>query len=181
MGFRGRAWIAGFALAVGMVIAVGPAVALPFMHHRPPIVRHKVKVGDWQLDVARNGFSGDVACRLSSRNNHATYQADAIGFRFSRSWDVHDAVYRFDGGAPQQWRDDLPELVRIGAPIDAAGIENASGGIVWIPWSRMHDVNSIAIQARGDRKARVFHLRGLRGLLEVAVMRGCSPDSRFVR
>jgi hypothetical protein len=168
-------------LAAGLIAGCGDALAMPFFPHHPPVVKHRTRVGEWQLDVARNDFSGEVSCRLRARNKRIFYQAGAIGFQFKRKWDVQGAVYRLDRGEARRWSEDLPELVRLGAPIDSGGLENASAGIVWLPWSRLRDVNSIAIQPRNDRKPSTFHLRGVRGLYDTALMHGCSPDSRFVR
>jgi hypothetical protein len=158
-----------------------PAAALPLLPKHPRVARHRTQVGDWRLDVSRNPFSGDIVCRLRDRHGDAVYQQGAVGFRFSKHWDVAKAVYRLDGGVPRAWRDDLPELLRIGTPIDTGGIANPSQGIVWIPVSRLAGVNAVAIEPRPDRRPKLFHFRGFRGLYELAVARGCAPDARFVR
>jgi hypothetical protein len=162
----------------GIASAADAVVLLP---KHPRVVRHRTRVGDWRLDVARNPFSGDIVCRLRDAHGQAIYRQGAVGFRFRRSWDVAAAVYRLDGGEPRAWRDDLPELVRLGTPMDTGGIDNPTEGRVWIPLSRLSGVNAVAIQPRLDRAQRVFHLRGFRGLYELAQARGCVPDVRFVR
>jgi hypothetical protein len=166
------------ALCVGAASAAG---ALPLLPRHPPVVRHRTDVGDWRLDISRNPFSGDVACRLRDRHGRAFYRQGALGFRFRRSWDVAEAVYRVDGGTVRAARDDLPELIRIGTPIDTGGIANATEGVVWIPAARLARANAVAVQPRPDRAVRIFRFRGFRGLYELAVARGCTPDSRFVR
>lgn len=168
-------------LAAGIAAHCETAMALPFFPRHPPLVKHRSKAGDWRLDIVRNEFSGEISCRLRSKDKRMVYHAGAIGFRFKRKWDVHGAVYRLDKGEPRAWRGDLPELVRLGAAIDGGAVENASGGVVWLAFARLREVNSVTIQPRTDRKARTFHLRGLGGLYESALGQGCSPDSRFAR
>lgn len=172
---------ATWVLACCAMLAACGLPRLPLIAPNPPVVRHRAAAGDWRLDIARNGFSEDISCRLRDRKKRAFYQARAVAFRFDDDWDVSQAVYRIDGGKPQRWREDLPELLRIGAPIDRGGVENAMRGLVWIPFRRLTEANRIAIQARPDRPAKTFHFRGLHGLYETAVARGCAPDSHFVR
>lgn len=154
---------------------------LPFTPHHPAVVRSRQDLGDWRLQRDRNPFSQVTVCRLRARDGKAFYLGKAVAFRFPRRWDVHEAVYRIDGGDVQQWRDDLPALIRAGTPVDQGGVANSSAGLVWIPWVKLMSANRIAIQPRTDRAARTFHFRGLRGLLENALVNGCTPDSRFVR
>lgn len=166
-------------VACASAAAVGASAALPILPHHPAIERHRAEVGEWRLDIARNPFSGEIVCRLRARDKRATYQASAIGFRFKKGWNVAEAVYRIDGGVPRRSRDDRPTLIALGAPIDSGPFDSPSRGIVWIPFRTLADANSVAVQARPDRRARVFHFRGLRGLMEVARARGCVSDNRF--
>jgi hypothetical protein len=174
MRFASGLFVAGLCLSTA-------AAAFPFFPKHPRIARHRTEISDWRLDVSTNPFSGNVVCRLRERHGEAVYQQGAIGFRFRASWDVENAIYRVDGGAPRTWRNDLPELVHLGTPIDTGGIDNPTQGIVWIPLSRLEGANAIVIQPRPDRAQRTFHFAGFRGLYEDAVARGCTPDSRFVR
>lgn len=169
------------AMAMGIALSACAHPYVPLMPRHPDMARSEVAMGDWHLQRTRNPFSEAVTCRLWARKSKAFYQAGAVAFRFPKGWDVHEAVYRIDGGAIQSWRNDLPELVRIGAPIDQGSVINATAGLVWIPWSKLADANRIAIQARPDRLARIFHFSGLKGLYDTAVVEGCAPDSRFVR
>lgn len=167
-----------FALAV--LLGASPAWAHLIGPRHALVQRNSTTMGDWRLDIAHNRFSDELVCRLRARDGHAIYLAHAVGFRFKHGWDVANAVYRLDDGAPRQARDDLPELIVQGTPVDRGGMDNANGGIVWVPFARLAESDSIAIEARPDRAARVFHFRGLIGLHEIAVARGCTPDSRFV-
>jgi hypothetical protein len=170
------------ALVLGLAMTIpSPASALPLFGSKgPKIIKTKSRIGDWQLQISRNPFSGQIACRLRARNKNAFYMSGAVGFRFKRKWNVADAVYRLDGGAPQQSRDDLPELRALNTPMDRGGMDNASQGIVWIPFAKLMQANSVAIAPRRDRKAKIFHYRGLKGLHEIAVARGCASGNHFV-
>jgi hypothetical protein len=152
----------------------------PLIHRGPPIARSHTIVGDWRLDMRRDRFTGEIACRLLARNHKAFFAAGAVAFRFPDTWNTGRAIYRVDSGELRRWREDLPELTRIGAPIERGGVDNPSKGLVWIPLRRLEEASSIAIEARPDRAPVTFHFRGLHGLYQAAVERGCSPDSRFV-
>ena len=166
---------------VALVAAVpGMALAWPFVPHRPNITTEATSLGDWRLDIARDRFSGEIACRLRARDHKAFFRAGAVGFRFRSAWNVDQAVYRLDGGAPRAFRDDLPSLIARGVPLDRGGMDNASRGIVWVPFENLASANAIAIEPRSDRRAVTFHFRGLVALHEIAVARGCSPAIRFV-
>lgn len=159
--------------------ATTPTLALSFLPHHPKVTHTSTREGDWRLEVTKDSFTGEVACRLRVRNHKALYRAGAVGFRFKHKWNVDDAVYRVDGGEPHALRDDLPDLVARGVPLDRGGMENASGGIVWVPYERLSGANTIAIEPR-DRRAVTFHFRGLASLHDIALAQGCTPESRFV-
>lgn len=166
---------------VGLILAVAtPVSALTILPHHPKISHESTRLGDWRLEIAKNSFSGEVACRLRARNHKALYNAGAVGFRFKHKWNVEDAVYRIDGGEPHAWRDDLPDLIAHGAPLDRGNMENTSDGVVWVPYERLTEANTIAIEPRRDRRAVTFHFRGLAPLHEKALAQGCTPESRFV-
>lgn len=166
-------------MACAVLATAGASAAIPLFPKHPQVARHRSRAGDWQLDLARNGFSASLECRLRAGGGRAIFRSGAVGFRFRSGWDVGRAVYRVDGGPPRSWRDDLPELIRLSAPVDSGGLDNPSAGVVWIPFRLLADANSVAIQPRPDRRARTVHLRGLKGLLVLARERGCVPDSRF--
>lgn len=167
------------AIAASCMLAGCAAPRIPLAPRHPPLAHHRTEVGVWRLDISHNRFSEEIVCRLGAKDKRSHFQAGAVAFRFPRSWNVHEAVYRVDGGAPRFSRDDIPELLRGGAPIDRGGVTNSSEGLVWVPFRLLRSANSIAIQARPDRAARTFHFRGLNGLYATAVARGCAPNSRF--
>lgn len=167
------------ALIAGVFACVAADAAI--LPKRPPVDRHRADTGDWRLEIAHDRFSGAIVCRLRARDHRALYRSGAVGFRFGRGRDVGEAVYRLDGGDLRATRNDLPELFRLGTPIDTGGMANPTEGIVWIPLRLLGDANSVSIEPDPRHRARTFHFRGLKGLYELAQARGCPPDSRFVR
>lgn len=149
----------------------------PLTFRAAPSAVRESENGQWRLRVHRDSFSGEVTCRLATRDGTAFFANGAVAFRFPHSWNTTGAVYRLDGGEPRRWREDLPELVRIGAPFDLGGIDNPSRGLVVIPLRRLENVNRLAIAAQPGRAPVTFPLRGLKPLYEVAAERGCAPGS----
>jgi hypothetical protein len=117
---------------------------------------------------------------LQSKREDAFYRADAVGFRYHPSWDISEAAYRIDQGALRRSRDDLPELIAHGVPVDRGPIGHASNGIVWVPYATLALAKSITIQPRPDKRARIRHFDGLIELHDLAIARGCVPESSFV-
>jgi len=173
----------GFRLPIILsLIAIATHVsAKNFLQPYRAITVSFIALGDWQLRIERNRFSGNIACRLRSRDHHGVYAGRAIGFRLGKHMDTTLATYRLDGGPAHEWRDQLPELIRLGTPIDGPGLDDPTGGFVWLPLSILRDVSRIAIQGRPDRRPEAFHLRGFAGLHDTARTRGCSTDQQFVR
>ncbi|MBX9729755.1 MAG: hypothetical protein K2X59_00355 [Sphingomonas sp.] len=154
--------------------------AMPFLSHHAKIVITKTKIDDWTLEIARNPFSEGQTCKLRAVNNRAFYANGAVAFRFRQRWDLSEAVYRLDGAAPRHSRNDLPQLLALKVPIDRGGMDNASGGLVWIPYDRLVEANQVTIQPQPGRNLTNFRFRGLRSLHDIAIAKGCVPDSRFV-
>lgn len=166
---------------IALVCAGSTPAAASLLQFDPPLITHEtLRLDDWQLDLARNRFSGALACRLRARNARAMYRADAVGFRFNATRDVTRAVYRIDTGAPRVAREDLPELIAHGVPMDRGGMGNANGGIVWIPLAALRSATTVTIAPRPDHRPVTWRLRGLVGLHDLAIDRGCSPEASFV-
>jgi len=170
-----RRWRARFALSAALYGAAGLSDgSVASVSHQ------SAGQGDWRLTIARDTFSGAVACRLKSRDGRAIYRSGGVGFRFYFVKSVTDAVYRIDRGDVRAARDDLPRLINLNTPIDHGSMADPSDGVVWVPYDRIAQARSIAIEPqRGDR-ARVFRLNGLAALHDLAVARGCAPESRFI-
>ena len=167
-----------------LVAGAAPAaihVRVPLISKAPQVAKRKQVLGDWRLDIFKGRFSGDVACHLRSKDKRIFYVADALGFRFGKRLDTLGAWIRLDGGAAYRWRDDLPELARLGVAIDGRNLDAPTGGIIWIPTAKLAEVNRVQIQPRADKRARTYHLRGFAGLREIARTMGCAPETRFAR
>ncbi len=162
------------AVLVPGLFALGTATAMAHVAHE------RMRQGNWQLDMARDRFSGALACQLRSRDNRMIYRSGGVGFRFYRVPRVTEAVYRIDGGDARAARDDLPRLIVLGTPIDHGSMTDPTDGIVWVPYEHLTQARSIAIAPQRGGSPRVFRLGGLVALHDIAVTRGCAPESRFV-
>lgn len=168
------------ALAILVASGATASVRVPLLSKSSQFVKRKMLLGDWQLQITRGKFSGDIACRLRSRNGKIVYVADALGFRFGKHLDVMNAWVRIDGGEAYRWRNDLPELARLGVAIGGKNLDVPTDGIVWIPAAGLVEVNRVDVQPRPDKRPRTFHLRGFAGLRDIARTMGCTPEVRFI-
>ena len=168
-------------LALNDGVGAAIVIRLPLVSGSSQIVERRHALGDWRLNISRSRFSGEIFCRLRSRSNDVLYVANALGFRFGKHHNVMDAWVKIDGGAPYRWRDDLPELARLGVAIDGRNLDAPTDGIVWIPAAKLSEANRVTIQSRLRRHPRTFLLHGSAGLREIARTMGCEPEARFVR
>jgi hypothetical protein len=159
---------------------VHPKLRVPFIQSKSTIAQRKMALGDWHLIVASDSFSGERVCHLRSKNKKVLFVENAVGFRFGRHKDTLGAWVKIDGAPAYRWRDDLPELSRLGVAIDGRNLDAPTDGIVWLPQARLNDANRVDIQLARGKKPKQFHFRGLAGLREIAREMGCSPDNRFV-
>lgn len=144
-------------------------------------VTRRFALDNWELRIQRNRFSGEVGCRLSARDHHGAYAGSAVAFYLGKHIDTTLATYRLDGGPALRWRDQMPELVRLGTPMDGPGLEDPTGGFVWLPLSTLQGVNRVVVQATPDRRPKAFLLRGFVQLLNFARSQGCPADQNYVR
>lgn len=147
---------------------------------RTHVNTRSMKLGDWKLKIVTGQFSRDVRCHLADPKHHIVYTAGALGFHFRHHVNTLGAWMRVDGGAPQRWQDTLPELTRLGVPMDGPSLDNPTDSTVWVPATLLADANRITIQPRENKTPRVFHLRGFAGLRDMARDMGCMPEGRFV-
>ena len=168
------------------VLAVAFTSSLPGANLRVPglkrthVSKRAMQLGDWKLKIETGIFSRDVRCRLADSKHHIVYAAGALGFHFRHKVNTLGAWMRVDGGAPQRWQDVLPELTRLGVPMDGPSLDNPTNSTVWVPATLLTDANRITIQPRENKSPRVFHLRGFAGLRDIARDMGCVPEGRFV-
>lgn len=149
---------------------------------QPPSLksRQTLKAGSWRLVVETEKFSGDIHCHLNDGAHGVVYTSGALGFGFGRSVHTLGGWVRIDDGAPLRWRDYLPELYRLDAPVNRSGLENATDGKVWIPAAALDHAQHLAIQPSEHRHPVTYSLTGLAQLREAGRSLGCTPDSRFV-
>ena len=154
---------------------------LPLVARSAKLEQRRYGLGDWRLNISRDQFSGDIACRMQSRDRNIVYVANALGFRFAKHLNTLDAWVKIDDAKAYRWRDDLPELARLGVAIDGRNLNAPTDGIVWIPVASLAEANRVAIQARPGRRPRIFSMRGFSSLRDSARTMGCAPEARFIR
>lgn len=138
-------------------------------------------LGDWTLRIETGKFSGEKLCHLDDRKHHISYTAGALGFYFGHHVNTLGAWVKIDGRDASRWQDDLPELTRLGVPMDGASLDNPTDSIVWIPALQLDEANHVAIQPKPGQRPVTFHLHGFAGLRDIAREMGCAPEQRFVR
>jgi hypothetical protein len=131
----------------------------------------------WHVSARHDAFAGTTRCAIRSINHHIIYQPGALGFRFRRHRDTLGAWYHIDGGAPLRWEDRYPALIASGVQIDGPGLDNPTGGIVWLPFADLKDAAIVTIRAGGYGKGRDFMLRGFPQALDAARRLGCATDT----
>lgn len=167
-------------LGVNFTPLAADAAAATRKTAKPKIVtRETFQRGDWHLDIATDTFSGDITCRLHARKKKAVYRMEAVGFRFSKNRDVSSAAYHIGDGPLRRARDDWPDLIARGVPIDRGPPGNASQGIVWVPYAALKQAKAITIQPGLGQRPRAVQITGLTELRDTASARGCMSESSF--
>jgi len=169
--------LSGFASISASMAAMAFAPALARVPHG--VAREHYRQGDWRLDVSRDRFSGAVACRLRAHGGRQIYRAGAVGFAVG-ALDMTHAAYRIDGGDPVAARSNVPQLIAQHVPIELGGLDNPSGGYVWIPLDKLATADWVAIEPRPGARPKVVRLTGMIALHDLAVTHGCTPDAVFV-
>ncbi|WP_226019678.1 hypothetical protein [Novosphingobium sp. FKTRR1] len=162
-------------ILAGASLMSAPAAKLPA--GRPPRVQHyRKRFAVWQIDIAKDTFTGRTACQVHSRDGRMQVQGAAVSYRFPERWNVGDAMYKVDGGAVRASRDDLPRLIASGAPLDAGGMANPSAGLVWIPFDVVGQAAVVEIAPRAGAKPRTFRQAGLVQARDWAQAYGCGLE-----
>lgn len=158
-------------LVSGMLLAFGvmPAAA-KVEHHRD---------GRWVLKVRHDHFTGRTRCTLQTKNHRLQYQPGAVGFLIGKRRNTLPAWYRIDGGAPVRWQNRTASLIATGVAIDGPGLENPTGGWVWIPVSEVENAVTVAIRADEHARVRRYRLDKFGSMLASARSLGCSSDDAF--
>ena len=124
-------------------------------------------------------FADRQHCSLASPRDRVVYQPHAVGYRFAKRRDTLDAWYRVDGGAPRRWQDRYPALIAAGAQIDGPGLDDPTGGTVWIPVDEVRDARIVTIRLAASARLRAFRMRGFTSMLDAARRLGCASDADF--
>jgi len=162
-----------------MAVAAALAIQVRAEARVPYGVAHELYYkGDWRLDVARDRFSGTVACRLRAHGGRQIYRAGAVGFAVGAR-NVIDATFRIDDGDPVAERNEVPRLIALHVPLERGGMDNPSGGYVWIAFDYLDKAGAVAIEPYPGAHPKVVRLTGLVALHDLALTRGCTPDTVF--
>ena len=139
----------------------------------------RFQANGWLLQIHLDRFTARSRCVLASANHRLRYQPGAIGFLLGKRRDTLGAWYKVDGGVPVRWQNRTAALVASGVAIDGPGLDNPTGGWVWIPVSEVDQATSVAI--RGDDKGRVhrFRVSGFEAMLDASRRLGCESDDTF--
>lgn len=144
------------------------------------MARQTLKEGTWRLVVETGKFSGDTRCHLADARHGIVYSSGALSFSFGRSVNTLGGWVRIDNAPAQRWRDYLPTLYRLDAPVNRYGLENTTDGKVWIPAEALDHAGQLAIQPSEHRRPVIYTLSGFAKLRETGRGLGCTPDARFL-
>jgi len=161
--------VASLVLGASLALGMSPAAAKI----------DRIRSDGWTLKVRHDPFTGEVRCALAAPHHHMLYQPGAIGFRFGKRRDTQPAWYRVDGGVAVRWQDRMSTLVGAGVALDGPGLDNPTGGWVWIPLAEVEQAHSVAIRARNHGRVRTFRLAGFDAMLAGAKRSGCGADDAF--
>jgi hypothetical protein len=139
----------------------------------------------WDMHIQRDGFTGQVRCRLFSPAGlgqaRISYASGVLGFHLDRDRDVAQAWYSVDDRSPRPWRDDYPELVARRVSLEGGSLANPTGGVVLIPQEHLAQARTVTIRPDRDVAPRRFRLKGFEQALAAAKTNGCADPAAFVR
>ena len=160
---------------------------MKFGIHLPPffgpaqVTSHRISSGHWRLRIETATFSGDKRCHLDDRKHGVTYAAGALGFHFDAHLNTLGAWVKIGDGPATRWQDALPELTRLGVPMEAEGLDNPTDGIVWVPALQLGATSRITVQPDERKRPVTYSLEAFAKLRDAARAMGCVPEQRFVR
>jgi len=139
----------------------------------------RYRSGGWDINIHHDNFTGVTRCALVSSDQRMRFQPGAIGFQTSKHRNTLATWYRVDDGQPVRWQDRTATLIESGAAIDGPGLDNPTGGWVWVPLTEVQDANRIAIRTSDRARVRTFSLGEFAPMLEAARRLGCASDNAF--
>jgi hypothetical protein len=135
--------------------------------------------GTWVLKTHRDRFTGMTRCGVRSINHRVVYQPAAVGFFIGRRQNTLNAWYKVDGNAAVRWQDRIATLIALDVSIDGPGLDNPTGGWVWIPLGEVLAATTVAIRADDRGHIFQFSLAPLGPVLASAQRAGCASDAAF--
>ena len=81
--------------------------------------------------------------------------------------------------APVRWQNRTAGLIGTGVAIDGPGVDNPTGGWVWIPVSEVEGARTVAIRARRRGHIRHFRVGDFAPMLDAVHRLGCGSDDAF--
>jgi hypothetical protein len=161
--------VLGFVLGASPVLGFSPASAK----------FERYNSDGWRLRVRHDRFTGQTRCALASSNHHLRYQPGAVGFLVGKRRDTLAAWYRIDGGVPVRWQNRMASLIAADVAIDGPGLDNPTGGWVWIPLSEVEHAGTVAIRASDHGRLHHYAIAGFVPMLDAARRLGCGSDDAF--
>lgn len=143
------------------------------------------RLAGWDMRIARDGFTGQVRCRLVSpgglRQGRISYADGVLGFHLDPDRDVAQAWYSIDDAPPRPWRDDYPALVARRVSLEGGSLANPTGGVVLIPAEILAGAKTVTIRADRHVTPKRFGLKGFEQALAAARANGCADPAAFAR
>jgi hypothetical protein len=139
----------------------------------------------WDMRIERDGFTGQVRCRLFSPaglgQGRISYARGVLGFHLGADRDAAQAWYSVDDAPPRPWRDDYPLLVARRVSLEGGSLANPTGGVVLIPQETLAGARTVTIRADRGVTPRRFRLKGFEQALAAARANGCADPAAFSR
>jgi hypothetical protein len=152
-----------------------PLIAFLAPRARPEtVVKSYRYLGRWQLEMARDPFTGGVACTL--RSGPMTFTTGAMTFQFSKRIDTFPALYRIDDRPAASWRSNAMALAARRVKIADETLDNPSRGQVLIPDDLLSGAHVVSIRIAANRAVTTFRLDGLAPAVEVVRATACGPS-----
>jgi hypothetical protein len=146
-----------------IVSAIAAAFFFLGGHAQP---QQDVRSGIWRVHVVHDSFTGEVSCRISTRN--AVVLGSDLVLHLGMGVDTTAALYRVDGGVVQ---DAFPTRAPWQDP--AADFGNPSAGLVPAPLKTVVGAKFIWVRASDRLPARRFDVAGLGEALASAAAQSC--------
>lgn len=156
------------------------------LRHKTQKVRARIYDNKlWRMTIQTDGFTGEVRCRLikmkTLTEGRITYAQKTFGFELGEDVNTLNAWYSIDNRPAKRWQSLYPALTANRVPLEGAGLENPTGGVVLLPEAEIGDGHVVTIRADEKSQPREFKLKGFESALAAARYNGCAADDNFER